>query len=152
MPDKRQPLALQPRNPLMCFRNCLNEASRALEIVICARAIAQKTQSNKKPAMPINMRAFGRYRMISDGYVVPRTGIEPVRRLSLAADFKSAVSTNFTIGARQSPMNTGPLPKAGRDSTRAVWRISCALLQLSAHGAASRHRPVAAKRVPFAPG
>ena len=31
--------------------------------------------------------------------VVPRTGIEPVRRLSLAADFKSAVSTNFTIGA-----------------------------------------------------
>ncbi len=31
--------------------------------------------------------------------VVPRTGIEPVRRLSLAADFKSAVSTNFTIEA-----------------------------------------------------
>lgn len=31
--------------------------------------------------------------------VVPRTGIEPVRRLSLAADFKSAVSTNFTTRA-----------------------------------------------------
>lgn len=49
--------------------------------------------------MPVNMRAIGRYWIESDGYVVPRTGIEPVRRLSLAADFKSAVSTNFTIGA-----------------------------------------------------
>ena len=45
------------------------------------------------------MRVVGRYWIGLDGYVVPRTGIEPVRRLSLAADFKSAVSTNFTIGA-----------------------------------------------------
>lgn len=31
--------------------------------------------------------------------VVPRAGIEPARPCSEAADFKSAVSTNFTIGA-----------------------------------------------------
>ena len=31
--------------------------------------------------------------------MVPRAGIEPARPCSEAADFKSAVSTNFTIGA-----------------------------------------------------
>ncbi len=31
--------------------------------------------------------------------MVPRAGIEPARLLSLAADFKSAVSTSFTTAA-----------------------------------------------------
>ena len=35
--------------------------------------------------------------------VVPETGIEPVRPLSGAADFKSAVSANFTTRACPKP-------------------------------------------------
>ena len=67
--------------------------------VLCFFCKIMHCTSNQTAANIMFFLGLQRYDVHRVASVVPRTGIEPVRRLSLAADFKSAVSTNFTIGA-----------------------------------------------------
>ena len=101
--------------------------------------IWQAIPDNKKPAMPGNMRAFGRYRMISDGYM---WCLEPGSNRYAVFRWRRILSPlclpiSPSRLARSNSSNNKAILHAGGDSTRLIGRLVCHIRLLMHAGARS---------------